>query len=114
MRILLDTGSFLVNTALGFLLADATSIVLDISDVRDIDGAGKESVPDLILVGNNFDKARSLRKFPGVRVVLLNLGLSRRRVRTAARTVRLECVLPDGMNVSGFEKLIERFEKSRL
>lgn len=113
MRILLDTGSNLANAALGFLLADTAHTVLVMSDDANIDAPGTAFVPDIIVVGNNFDKTRSLTIFPAVRVVLLKLGLSGRRVRIAMDANRIKCVLPDRMNLSGFMELIDRFEKDR-
>lgn len=102
MKIILDTGSVLVNLALVELFSLSGHRALPAADVR------PGFSPDIILVGNNFDTAVTISIFPGGKTIVLDIDLSADRFEQALHSHRVHGILPRSVDLKGFDEATRR------
>lgn len=102
MRILLDTGSLLVNLALQELFLLRGIEALSAFDTH------QDFLPDIVLLGNNFDKTITISKFPRAKILVLDIGLSVHRFEEASRSRHVDGILPRFLDLEGFTEEVGR------
>jgi hypothetical protein len=103
VRILMDTGSTVINAALSLLLSSLSYTVIPLAEGGPID---VESEPGIIVVGNNFDSTYSSAMFPEAKVILMDLGFKPERLREALCSNQIDGVLPVTASFPLFEAII--------